>query len=162
MARDMEFPAEEKISELLEMLLGKKIGCKPGRSLSPMARDIGAQGVYVFDDGEIAALVLTDMGFSGTTGAALSMLNSSVAEQAMRSGELNDTLQENIREVLNIAASWFNGPYRPHVKFREQTVAPAPLPDDAEGVLFDYERRLDIKIEVKGYPTGTISLLEAA
>ena len=162
MARDMEFPEYDAISDLLSMLLGKKVVCKKGRELSAMGRDIGAQGVYVFDDGEIAALALTDMSFSGSTGAALSMLNASVAEQAARSGELNEMLQENIQEVLNIAASWFNAPYRPHVKFREQSVAPAPLPDDAEGVLFDYDRRLDIKVEIAGYPAGSISLLEAA
>lgn len=162
MARNMAFPEGDAISELIGMLVGKKVVVKPGRELSPSARDIGAQGVYIFDDGEIAAVVLTDIAFSGSTGAALSLLNANVVQQAMRSGELNDMLQENIQEVLNIGASWFNAPYRPHVKFREQAVAPAPLPDDAEGVVWDYDRRLDLKVEIAGYPVGTISLLEAA
>ncbi len=163
MARDMYFPDEGgPISELLGMLVGKQVSCKPGKQLSPTSETLGAQGVYVFDDGEIAAVILTDMGFSSSTGAALSMLNARLAEEAMKRGELDEVMRENVQEVLNIGASWFNAPYRPHVKFREQAVAPETLPGDAEGVLFDYDRRLDLSVEIAGYPAGTISILEAA
>jgi hypothetical protein len=161
-ARNMKFPEKEAISELIEMLVGRGVRCSKGEALSPTSRDLSAQAVYIFDDGEVAAVALCDLGFSGAAGAALSMLNAEIAEQCVASRELDDIVRENLYEVLNIGASWFNAPFAPHVKLRELHVVPTPIPEDAEDVLFDYHRRSDLKVEIEGYPVGTLTLLEAA
>ena len=155
------FPEREAISDLFSVLFDRPVQARRGSPKGFTGRAATAQAIYVFDDGQVAAVAICDLGLTSPAGAALSLMSPRMASECVDTGMVSGVIQENLREVMNIASNWFNGSYFPHVRLREVQFSPEPLADDAMDMLFTSRRRLDAAVEIAGYPRGAITLLAA-
>ena len=78
----------------------------------------------------------------------------------VRKAEYNSVISDAMFfEVLNIAASLFNGA-QAHLKLRDVQVAPEPVTEDVVAFLRGAAHRQDLRVEVPGYGTGALAVLD--
>jgi len=146
--------------DLLEGVLGRDVDVTTGGAMvNPSAADGALVGIYVDHSLRLAALVVLDLPLAARVGAAIALVPSTGAELAIEDGTLPPALFENTAEILNVAASLFNGERAPHLKL-DRCYAPGDsLPSDVARWVLTYVRRLDLGVSVKGYGTGNLSVL---
>jgi hypothetical protein len=106
--------------------------------------------------------VILDLPLSAYLGAALGLVPPGGARAAVEDGELPANLEENLGEVVNIAAALFNVPAAPHLKLHQLLAPGSPLPADVVAVLSGIGGRLDLSVEVPNYGSGRMSVVLAA
>lgn len=160
MTTAVELPTAPALRELFEMLTGCDVAARP--ELVPLLApgDIAAAGVYLGEEGQVVAAVLLDLGLAAAVGASLSMMPKGRVEESLRSGVVHTELVPNLGEVLNVAASLFNGDGRPHVVYRRLFLAP-DVPVGLAKAANRQTGRLDCHVEVDGYGTGVVALVSA-
>jgi hypothetical protein len=151
-------PIQEDVRDLLTDLLGRGIAVDKVSRLEMEDDACGLVGVYATDEGEIAALTVIDGPLCARAGAALSMVPTNVADDAIKKNELTDTLVDNIREVVNIFARFLNSSKSPHVRLVNTFVLPAELPDDVRALYLAPEFRRDFAVQIEGYGNGRYSI----
>jgi len=152
-------PVPKEIRDLLTELLDREVTLSPGAPLAPTPKNPCTIGVYVDDRLMITALVAFDLPLSAHAGAAIGLVPPAGAAAAIEEGVLNDTLRENIYEVLNIAASLFNVPGEDHLRLYDAHHIGVPLPPDILGKALTLGRREDLTVDVAGYGSGRLSVL---
>jgi hypothetical protein len=65
-------------------------------------------GTYADDLGRVSGLVIGDLAFAASSGAALAMMPATAARDAVKDGEPRRDLLENYREVCNVTTSMLN------------------------------------------------------
>jgi hypothetical protein len=115
--------------------------------------------VYVDNMLRLTALVILDLDLAARVGAAIGLVPSRGAEEAINAGALPDNLLENASEVLNITASLFNAEGAPHVKLDVVYAPGEPVPADVAQWVLAYVRRTDLDVDIAGYGPGRFSLL---
>ncbi len=154
-------PTAVMVRELFEGLLGREIDSVIGTGAVNATEEPGAVvGVYTDDRLDLKAIVVLDIALAAHTGASIALIPVVHAEVAADDGILPDNLYENTAEVLNVAASLFNGgPDAPHVKLHQAYRPQDPLPADVAKWIMAFVRRLDMELSIAGYGKGRISVL---
>ncbi|MFO0670920.1 MAG: hypothetical protein U0235_15035 [Polyangiaceae bacterium] len=155
----LQLPTQAATIHLMAGLLCKPITAKPAAApflASPGPRVIG---LYVDDKGAVGSLWMCDVAAGAYLGAALSLIGPAVAAEAHKTGRLNEGLLENLREVVNVAASLFNVTGGGHVRLRDVLVPPAPIPADVVALANVKKNRTDLDITVPGYGAGKLSFI---
>ena len=152
-------PGPKEIRDLLTDLLGREISLSPSSPLAPTPRNPCTIGVYVDDLLQVTALVAFDLSLSARAGAAIGLVPVSGAETAIEEGILNDTLRDNVYEVLNIAASLFNADGAVHLRLYDVHHAGVAVPGDILAKALTLGRREDLAVEVPGYGAGKLSVV---
>ena len=156
------FPVMKEVGDLFQMLLGKRCKVSKGRPLTSRPADQAAVGIYADDDGKIVAAIVVDIGLAGTAGTALSMLPPGIAKDVTRTKRLPENVAENLYEVLNVSASLFNDTRSRHVRLTTMVHGRTPVPKDVAMLIRKPKTRMDMNIEVQGYPTkGRVSFMAA-
>lgn len=155
-------PVVKEIRDLLTDLLDRPIQVSPSAPLAPTPNNPCTVAVYVDDLLRVTALIGFDLPLSAYAGSAIGLVPPAGAEAAVEERVLNDTLRENLYEVLNIAASLFNADGATHVKLYDVHHIGNPLPGDVMARALTLGRREDLTIEVGGYGTGRISVVLVA
>jgi hypothetical protein len=149
----LSLPSRDALARLLRDLFGRAVAAK-GVSAPAATKCFIAS--YVDAEGRVAALAVCDVAAGATLGSAIALIPSGAAADAARAGRLTADMVDNLREVLNVAASLFTGL---HVTFREVLPPGAPLAPDQSAILSRPSARLDSSVEVTGYTAGVLSLL---
>jgi hypothetical protein len=152
-------PVPKEIRDLLTELLDREVTLSPSAPLAPTPKNPCTVGVYVDDRLQVTALVAFDLPLSAHAGAAIGLVPVAGAEAAIEEGVLNDTLRENVYEVLNIAASLFNVEGADHLRLYDVHHIGVPLPGDVLGKALTLGRREDLAVEVAGYGPGRLSVV---
>jgi len=154
-------PATKEIKDLLCGLLGRDVELTPTSPLgpAPLARSVA---VYVDDRGSIRAVAVCDLAFSARAGAALALIPAPVAEEAIEGNRLDETLTDNLRELLNVVSAAFNVPNAAHVRLHELHPAGMPVPSDIQGRMLTLGRREDLEVTIAGYGEGRLSIVICA
>lgn len=152
-------PAPMEIRQQLAELLDREITATPGPPLAPTPNNPCTIGVYVDDRLETTSLVSFDLPLSAYAGAAIGLMPVGVAEDAVNEGTLDDTLRDNVYEVLNIAAALFNVEGASHVRLHDVTHAGAPVPQHVLARALTLGRREDLALDIKGYGAGRLSVV---
>lgn len=155
-------PGPMEIREMLADLLGRDVQVSPGAPLAPTPKNPCTVGVYVDDMLQITGVIAVDLPLSARAGAAIGLVPSAGAEAAIEEGALDDTLRENLSEVLNIAASLFNTDSATHLRLYDVHAAGNPVPPDVLSRAVTLGRREDLQVEVAGYGSGRISVVLTA
>ncbi|MGO4258761.1 hypothetical protein [Marmoricola sp. RAF53] len=155
-------PVTKEVRDLLTELLDRPVQLSPSTPLAPTPKTPCTVGVYVDDLLQVTALIATDLPLSAYAGAAIGLVPVGGAELAIEEGVLNDTLRENLYEVLNIAASLFNADGATHVRLYDVHHVGNPLPPDVMARALTLGRREDMTVEVGGYGTGRLSIVLVA
>lgn len=152
-------PAPKEIRDLLTDLLGREITLSPSTPLAPTPKNPCTVGVYVDDTLQVTSLVSYDLTLSAYAGAAIGLVPVAGAEVAIEEGILNDTLRENLYEVLNIAASLFNVDGATHLRLYDVHHAGIAVPGDILVKALTLGRREDLAVDVPGYGSGKLSVV---
>ena len=152
-------PVPKEIRDLLTDLLGREVALSPSTPLAPTPKNPCTVGVYVDDSLQVTALVSFDLALSAHAGAALGLVPVAGAEAAIEEGRLSDALQENVYEVLNIAASLFNTEGATHLRLYDVHHAGTPVPPDILAKALTLGRREDLSADVTGYGAGKLSVV---
>lgn len=160
MSAETPLPAAKDVRELFEGLLGRDVQVTTGGGMVDPNEEFGAAvGVYVDNLLRLTALVIFDLDLAARVGAAIGLVPSRGAEEAINAGALPDNLLENASEVLNITASLFNAEGAPHVKLDVVYAPGEAVPADVAQWILAYVRRTDLDMEIAGYGPGRFSLL---
>lgn len=155
-------PVPKEIRDLLTELLDRDVQVSPNAPLAPTPNNPCTVGVYVDDSLQVTSLIAFDLPLSARAGAAIGLVPATGAEAAVDEGTLNDTLRENVYEVLNIAASLFNVEGATHVRLYDVHHAGLPVPGDVLARALTLGRREDLAVEVAGYGPGRLSVVLTA
>jgi hypothetical protein len=150
-------PDAKGVKSLLGMLFdGMEV--KPGAKLDATAAGGAYIAVFVADDGKPVALCACDMALAAYASAALSMLPAGVAKDAVKSKELTDVMQANLREIMNIASRLLLTDASPHLKLAQVYTAKA-LPADAAAIVGGAKGRIDFEVGIAKYGNGILSVM---
>jgi len=152
--------AAKDVRDLFEGLLGRDVEVTTGGEMVDPASEFGALvGVYVDNTLKLTALVLLDIELASRVGAAIALIPTRAAEQAISNGLMPDNLRDNAAEILNVTASLFNAEGAPHVRLDAVYAPGDPIPADVAQWVLTYVRRCDLHVDVQGYGPGKFSLL---
>ena len=149
-------PIQEAVRDFFTDLLGRGVAASKRTPLD--VDDPLVVGRYLDDDGELAALLVSDIDFAAISGAALAMIPKVVAAEAIKLGELSDTLFDNFREVVNVFSSLLNAPSTPHLVLKGLERHPDGTEDLLE-VLKAPSRQRTFDITIEGYGAGCLGVL---
>lgn len=115
---------------------------------------------YRFDDGEAAAVAVTDFRLSAAMAAAIAaMPPQETWQEIQEAGSLDGDLLEFLHEVVNVTAKLMNSPTTPHVVLRELAQVPGEVPADIAALATEPRVRHDWTVTVDGYGEGSLTLL---
>ena len=152
-------PAPKQIKDLFSDLLGREVTLATVGPLAPSATSPRTVGVYVDDHFGVRAIIACDLEFSARAGAAIALVPSPTAEQAIEASLLDQALAENLYEVLNVAASLFNANGAAHVRLHELHAAGSPIPPNVQPLMLTLGRREDLELTIAGYGPGRLSVV---
>ena len=112
--------------------------------------------VYQDSSQAIEGLWVADMALAATLGAVLTLIPPAVAQEASRKGQLSPELLEGAQEIANITANSFHDK---RVRLASFLAPGALLPAGPAALLASPVRRLDVKLEVAGYPGGRLLMI---
>jgi hypothetical protein len=151
-------PNPKDVRDLFEGLFGKDVQVAPGDPVS--LNEKVAVAVYVDPTLATTALVLVDLRLGAWLAGALAMLPKGGLEDAVDEGELYPMHVEALYEVVNIAASMFNGEGVNHSKLYKLYAPGEAVPGDIAGLAAAFNR-IDLKVDVSGYGSGNLSIVLA-
>jgi hypothetical protein len=151
-------PTPKDVRDLLESLFGKDITVAPGEPVS--LNDKPAVAVYVDPMMATTALCLIDISLAAWLAGALALLPKGGLEDAIEEGELSQGHLEAVYEVVNIAASMFNGEGINHSKLYKLHAPGESIPGDIAGLAAAFNR-IDLEVDVAGYGSGKLSIVMA-
>lgn len=149
-------PIQEAVRDFFTDLLAKGVAASKRTALDH--DDPLIVGRYLDDDGEIAALLVSDIEFAAISGAALAMIPKVVAAEAITANELTDALFDNFREVVNVFSSLLNSPTTPHLVLEALERHPEGT-EDLLPVLTAPTRQRCFDITIEGYGSGSLAVL---
>ncbi|MFL6157596.1 MAG: hypothetical protein ACJ72D_15995 [Marmoricola sp.] len=155
-------PSVKEIRDLLTDLLDREIQVSPTPPLAPTPNNPCTVAVYVDDTLQVTSVIAFDLALSAYAGAAIGLVPAAGAQAAVEERALDDTLRENVYEVLNIAASLFNSDGATHVRLYDAHHVGAPLPGDVLARALTLGRREDLAVDVGGYGSGRLSVVLVA
>jgi hypothetical protein len=158
MSAPAPLPNPKDVRDLLESLFGKDVTVSPGEPVS--LNDKPAVAVYVDPTMATTALCLLDISLAAWLAGALALLPQGGLEDAIDEGELSQGHLEAVYEVVNIAASMFNGEGINHSKLYKLHAPGESVPGDIAGLAAAFNRS-DLKGEVAGYGSGNLSIVMA-
>jgi hypothetical protein len=122
--------------------------------------DKPAVAVYVDPTMATTALCVLDIRLAAWFAGALALLPKGGLEDAIEEGELYAMHLEAVYEVVNIAASMFNGEGVNHSKLYKLYAPGEALPGDIAGLGAAFNR-IDLVVDIDGYGKGSLSIVMA-
>lgn len=159
MSATTPLPPLKELRDLLTMLVGRDCEIAlADDSVSPATEPAVVVGVYVTQFLRGEALVAMDTHLAASLGGAIALLPPARSRASV--GPLDETLLENVSEVLNVTSALFNVGDAPHLKLESVHDSGAgPLPADVATWLRSYGPRLDTTVDVRGYGSGLLSVV---
>ena len=144
------------VKKTLDPLFGKDIDINNSQPL-----DINNKvviGTYVDGEGKAIGAIVMDYSCACYTAAALSMMPADIADENIKSGEIEDSLRDNLYEVLNIGVSFFSDGTTPDMRIKDMLVGPSEIPSDVQNVFKNAYTDLHVKMNIPGYGSGCSSM----
>lgn len=160
-AGTVHLPAPIEVRDLLSGLLGREVTLSTTAPLAPAPGTPVTVATYVDDSLTVRATVACDLPLSAAAGCALALLPPTGVAAAIEAGALDETLAENVYEVLNVLASVFNVADAPHVRLHVMHPAVGAPPPEARARVLALGRREDLAVQVAGYGEGRLSVVLA-
>jgi len=159
MSEPSMFPPIMVLRDMLMDMLGRDVQVAPSGPWSPTPKDPGAIAVYVDDGIRLRALISCNLSLSVALAASIALIPAKAAAACLEERQLTSDMAENLHEVLNILATFFNTADRPHVKLYALHVPGKAPPADVAAQLRVFGKREDLKVGVAGYGSGLMSLV---
>lgn len=158
-AQPVHLPAPKEVRDLLGDLLDRDVTLHPGPPFAVNAHYPASIAQFVDDSMVVRAVVAFDLPLSAHAGAALALVPSSGAEQAVEDGVLPETMTEGLHEVFNVFSSVFNVGEAAHLRLYSAQTSGQELPPDARIRTQILGRRADFLVDVAGYGSGRVAVV---
>ncbi|MEL6181259.1 MAG: hypothetical protein AAFS10_20040 [Myxococcota bacterium] len=155
-------PPMTSVQKFLADLLCRNVEIEEGKAVKPEPRKPVAVATYADTDGTVKAMCVFDLELANFAGASLSLIPVGLAKDSVRGREVPPSIEENLLEICNIGARLFDHPKHTSVRFQQAYLPQGELPDDVSASLQENGERVNFKVEIKGYGTGSMSLLRTA
>jgi hypothetical protein len=155
---DVPIPATKQLRDLLGDLYGREVEVSPLDDASAKLDPRATVASYHDDARNTVAVVTTDFPLSVNLAAGLALANREIAAEVAAGDSLPDDYAESVREVLSIVGTLFNSPARA-VRFHDMHAPGTPVPPRVASFATATGRRLDVKVAVNGYGSGTMSVV---
>jgi hypothetical protein len=150
-------PLESRmITKTLDPLFGKEIGIKDAKPLDTSEKVV--IGSYSDGEGKTTGVIVMDYSCACYVAAALSMMPVDIADENIKSGEIEESLRDNLYEVLNIGVSFFSDGTTPDMRIKEMLVGPSEIPSDVQDVFKNAYTDLHVEMDIPGYGSGSSSM----
>ena len=144
------------VKRTLDSLFGKDVNLKDSSPLEN--NDKVVYGTYVNGEGNTTGLIVMDIPCACYSAAALSMMPADIAEENIKSGDLEETLRDNLYEVLNVGVGFFSDGTTPDMRLKDMFVGISEVPDDVKSVIDNKYTNLHIELDIPGYGSGSSSM----
>ncbi|EKD41338.1 MAG: hypothetical protein ACD_73C00763G0003 [uncultured bacterium] len=152
-------PESEDILSLIKDLLGRGVMAKESEKFVYPSKNNLYVASYIDVNNQILQIMLVDVAFAANVGAALAMIPSGAAKDAIKAKKVEGELLGNAREVFNIAASIFNTPQSTHVKLKEMYATNQELPAELKEYLTHLpEKSLSLEFDIEEYGNGRLTV----
>ncbi len=145
----------QQISHSLTALLGRDSLAKDSK---PTLKQAVSVAWYSDDNQDAKAGCICDVALSNFIGAALSMIPAGFARDCAKEGQLPDNTMDNLQEVYNIGAQWFDANNEDPVRLQKASFFDDGPPQDLLNVLSNAAHQRSFQIEISGYGKGTMTL----
>lgn len=153
-------PNAAAMTKTVAMLFGDDAKVSPGKPLDAKPGSGNLIAIYVDDADKPVAAALCDIPFAAYAGCALSMLSAGAAKDAIKTKKLEQTMLDNLYEIMNIVSTDLMDEHTPHLKLGILYPDLSKLPADAKALLVAAAKsHADFIINVPRYGTGGMSLL---
>jgi hypothetical protein len=156
MGSTYELPAPEVVSAALSELLGKPTKATRTTRLPVGPKTPGTVAMYIDEQRKAGAVIFTDLALACAAGGAVSALPQNIVEEGIKSGDVPSNMLESLQEVMAAANAWFERPNVPALKLDAAKSAVGNCSRGLLTMLHKSKNRLDLTIEITGYPKGRI------
>lgn len=160
MAMRCPLPARASFRDLLRDLLGREVQVRPGEPQELDDERSSYLAAYRFDEGDVGALLVTDLRFSASAAASIAAMPADETwNEVQGTGTLDEELTEFLHEVVNITAKLLNSPTTPHVVLRDHVPVPGEVSEDVAELALSPQVRHDWQVMIDGYGEGSVTFL---
>jgi hypothetical protein len=152
-------PTLKQVKDLFEGLLGRDVAVADGEPVLLDSRPRPTTAVYVDDRNKLSSVAVMDFALTAYCGAALALVPKGGAEIAIEEKDLPASLLENASEMLNVLAAPIGESSGVHQRLH-QTFGPEDVPpSDVTAWSAQVGTRIDVRMDIKGYGAGTLSVV---
>jgi hypothetical protein len=159
MGRGFSVPETKEVSRMLTFLLGREVKVAKGNRIRTGARDYWTLGVFTADDGTVVGVCATDFPLAANSGAALSLFPPHTAKACIDANEIEESIWENTLEVYNVISRFFHEAHEGMVQLGDTYRDGANVPTDIKKFMRRSKRRVDLRINITGYGSGSLALI---
>lgn len=153
-------PNAAKLTQMFNMLFGGKVPVVPGKKIDLKPGSGTFVAMYVNPEGKPVGAAICDLAFAIYGGAALSMMTPNAAKEAIKSKQLEQTMWENLYEIMNVASTQLMNESTPHLKLTKMYNDPGELPPEDKALLeMKGIGRVDFNVNILRYGDGAMSIL---
>ncbi|MFT7623566.1 MAG: hypothetical protein ACI9WU_002749 [Myxococcota bacterium] len=145
-----------EVAEMLEMLLGRGVTATAGGAATPWIQIVRV-GVYIDAERNLRGLAGLTLPLANTVGAGLMMIPRGRADEATAANTIGEGLDENIREIFNVATTLFASIRKKRV-ILAGVCSGGTMPPYLAEPLKRITVRQDLNITVDGYTGGTLTM----
>jgi hypothetical protein len=148
-----------EITRLLTRILNVSVSAMP--ALGPKTADLQrvAWGVYEGSESSMSYFWGLELSLAAAAAAALVLFPPARAHESVVAGRLDETLQENCRELLNVMTRLLNVAGGIHFRLETLVYQEAILPKVVQDRMDRVSERLDLELTIAGYGGGRMTLL---
>lgn len=157
MTATVQLPSTKLVAGLLSGIVGRDVTAEKAPPINLLQKAPRMYGTYRDPSTQMPCLAVCDMEFCGYVGGAMLVFPLSAIKDVIRTGKLEEGIQDCVREILNICSRIFND--YSHQVFQDLYSSPAQLPPDAAALLKSNHGRVDMEVEVAGYGSGQMTIL---
>lgn len=149
-------PDEENVAKLLTSLLGEDVTVKLTEETQLL--DLSSvKAFYVNDQGHPQKLLVCDLPFANSIGAALTRIPLATVEEANAALEVPQNIYENLYEVLNICVNVFPAKSNSHIVLGD-VITPGQDADGADTNAI--ANMVTFEVDIPRYGVGLLGLAE--
>lgn len=153
----LQLPKPREVAQLLADTLGREANAVEG---GPIDITEAMSGFYMNEAGTEGIVCVSDVPLVNYAGAALALIPANIAQDGAKRYQLSDTVIENYFEILNIMGALLNQVCAEHVRLVDVKYPNEPLPGPVAALLEACDKRFDLRIDIEGYGSGCMSLLQ--
>ena len=159
MERRFRKPEVQEVGRMLTFLLGRPVKVVKGSRIRIGARDQWTAGVFTTKDDSVVGVCATDLPMAVNTGAALSLFPPHKARACIARNAIDAAIWENTLEVYNVASRFFHDMHEGMVQVGASYQKGEDVPLSIRQFMSRSKQRVDLRLNITGYGTGTMALI---
>jgi hypothetical protein len=151
-----KLPGLIESKRLLTMLFGSETVCSLRKEAIPV-ENCAIVASYNDNEGKLQRLIVCDLAFANSAGAALSAIPAAVANRETKAGRFAENVLENLSEVMNIAVNMLNESFGGRLELSSVSQSSGLASEIVGAIKSSHKVKIDVTIP--RYELGRIDLI---